>query len=74
MTRKKQISKPGKHGTLKLWRVHYEDTRMPDDPMPPFASVTRMWAYDSEHVELRFTEGPDADGWRITKIEPVYTT
>jgi hypothetical protein len=71
--RRKQISKPGKYGPLKLYRVHYQQAQMPDDPVPPYASLIRSWGYDADHVAMKFQDAPDADGWEITNIEPVFT-
>lgn len=58
-------SKPGKHGTLHLFKVVYRDTCDADN-----TGVVRLWGYDAEHVRERFHEGDD-DGWEIVKISRV---
>lgn len=59
-------TKPGKHGTLYLHRVHYRDEGNDDN-----SDVVRLWAYSEEHAWDRFFGAPDAEGWEITKIERV---
>lgn len=60
------VSKPGKHGTLFLFAVAYEDA------CDHFNTGTsRVWAYDWEHAQEKFFESDDAEGWRITKISKV---
>jgi hypothetical protein len=55
-------TKPGKHGTLKLFRIAYRDGA----GCPTFTQT--CWAYDREHAEERFLDAPDADGWEIISI------
>jgi len=63
-----QASKPGRHGTLYLWRVTYRDTI---DPGFGESSVLK-WAYDKQHVWDVFNEQVNAEGesWEIVKIDP----
>ena len=63
-----QASKPGRHGTLYLWRVTYRDTI---DPGFGERSVLK-WAYDKQHVWDVFNEQVNAEGesWEIVKIDP----
>lgn len=64
-----QISKPGKHGTLHLFAVAYEDS------FDPFnKGVIRTWAYDEEHAYEKFYDSDDADGWTVTKVVRVRAT
>lgn len=59
------IMKPGKHGTLYLYELVYDDG--PDSGCPEFK--TRTWAYNMEHAIERFHE---SDGsWRLIKIARV---
>jgi len=51
------------------YRVSYTDDS--DPCCPVFAQ--RIRAYGVEHAAERFYSGPDADGWRIVKIELVRT-
>ncbi len=66
----KQATKPGKHGTLKLWLVTYTDA---DNPAFGESSF-RTWAYDQEAAALAFQENNEEDSWEIVKIEPVLDT
>lgn len=59
------ITKPGKHGTLYLFAIAYEDTCDRFN-----TGVSRIWAYDAEHAEEKFYDGDDS-GWRATKIARV---
>lgn len=69
------ITKPGKYGTLYLYRVTYCDgTDGPDgmranpDPSCPEQSV-RVYAYDEEHA-LYLVDSPD-EGWTATSATRV---
>ena len=54
-------SKPGKHGTLWLYRITYRD----DSPGSPTFSGA-WWAYDEAHALERFHDSDDGDtGWKI---------
>ena len=61
----------GAHGVTmsakRRYRVRYTDEH--DDVCPVF-SYTCL-AFSREHVEQRFYEAPDADGWKIVSIERV---
>jgi hypothetical protein len=57
------ITKPGKHGTLYLFRITYRDSGEAADF--PFPWCT--WAYSAEHAEEKFYDSDD-DGWRISNI------
>ncbi len=61
------LKKAGKHGTLYLFRFVYTDI---DDSCCPDFDCS-LWAYDREHAEDRFFDGPDADGWRIVSCARV---
>jgi len=52
---------------LRKFRVHYTDES--DEACPIFSYVTR--AYDIEHVEMKFFESDDSEGWKIVSIESV---
>lgn len=58
----KYVTKPGKDGTLYLFRVEYHDPN--DDGFVP--SVVCSWGYSAEHVQDKW-DG-DGDGFVITKI------
>jgi len=60
-------TKPGKHGTLYLYEIKYTD---PSDEGMGEMSM-RRWAYNLEHVEERFYEGPGSEGWQIISIARV---
>lgn len=57
------ISKPGKHGTLYLFRITYRDA----GDRYAFPIPCHLWAYDIEHAEDRFNDSDD-DGWVIMDI------
>ncbi len=68
----RQATKPGRHGTLKLWTLTYTD-----GSNPAFGEDSiRTWAYDREAAALAFNEQTESDGesWEIVKIEPVLDT
>ncbi len=68
----RQATKPGNHGTLKLWTLTYTDGNN-----PAFGeSSIRTWAYDREAAALAFNDQTESDGesWEIVKIEPVLDT
>lgn len=65
----KQATKPGKHGTLRLWKVTYKDSDNPAFGEDSF----RKWAYNKEHIQDQFGEGEE-ESWEIVKIEPVFDT
>jgi len=61
------VTKPGRHGTLYLFRIRYKDRWD-----PAFGEdVWRTWAYDSEHAQDRFHEADEDEGWEILSIEKV---
>lgn len=65
--RERFVSKPGRDGTLYLFRVEYTDQHD-----PAFGKdVIRLWAYDTNHAEERFVESEDADGWKVLSVERV---
>lgn len=66
MTAAPFLTKPGKHGTLHGYRIHYRDRY--DDCCPVFTWFT--WAYSAEHAEDKFFDSDD-DGWTIVKTERV---
>ena len=49
----KYVTKPGKHGTLYLYRYEYFD---PQDPAFPRTS-NNVWAYDAEHAAEKIADG-----------------
>lgn len=62
----KYISKEGQHGTLYLYRVHFNDYGHVDS--------VRYWAYDAEHARVRFEDSSCEDGFEsavITSVERV---
>lgn len=61
--------KPGKHGTLHLFAIAYEDQFDSGNK-----GVMRTWAYDAEHAEEKFYDSDDADGWVVKKIARVRAT
>lgn len=56
----KMLTKPGRHGTLYLYEVAYRDGGAGE-----FSATWRCYAYDAEHAQEKFLEGPDADGWEM---------
>jgi len=60
------VQKDGKHGTLYRYEIKYRDE---SDDSPTF--TTHTWAYNYEHAEINFAEGPDSDGWEICSISRV---
>jgi hypothetical protein len=40
-------SKPGRHGTMYLWRIEYNDV---PGPHGTHIGAWRTWAYDAEHA------------------------
>ncbi len=68
----KQATKPGKHGTLRLWKITYKDL---DNPAFGEAAFTK-WAYDKQAAWDAFNEQTNEEGesWEIVKIEPVLDT
>jgi len=67
----RQATRPGKHGTLKLWKITYKDA---DDPAAPDFTTTK-WAYDKEAASLGFYDSNDeGESWEIIKIDPVLDT
>ena len=63
----KQATKPGKYGTLRLYRVHYRDG---NDPAAP-AFTSCVWRYSTAHVYEAFTESLEGDSWEIVRVETV---
>jgi len=62
-------SKPGAHGTLYRYRVTYRDKHDKG-----FGTTDQlMWAYNPEHVEMKFYETDD-QGWEIVSIQRVRET
>jgi hypothetical protein len=59
--------KKGKYGTLYLFRVVYRDKYDPGFGQDSW----HTWAYDEEHAENNFWEGPDAEGWEIVSVNRV---
>lgn len=60
------VTKPGRHGTLYLYKIVYRDRGD-----PTFGQDTiRLWAYDKEHAEERFYDDPD-ETWTIVSIKRV---
>lgn len=68
----KQATKPGKHGTLRLWKITYKDS---NDPGFGEDSLQK-WAYDKQAAWDAFNEQVNSEGesWEIVKIEPVLDT
>ena len=65
--RERFVSKPGKHGTLYLFRAEYTDRYD-----PAFGKdAVRLWAYHAEHAADRFVESADAEGWKLLSVEKV---
>lgn len=59
---RRSITKPGRHGTLYLYRIVYQD-------FPGPVLDVHFWAYSREHAEERFW-GPGEDlDWEILSIE-----
>jgi hypothetical protein len=58
-------TKPGKHGTLKLYRVTYDDG--PGSGMPEMTYLT--WAYDWDHAQEKWFDGADEEGFRLVSIK-----
>ena len=56
------ITKPGKHGTLKLYRIAYHD-----DGNKYNDGISRVWAYDEDHAIEKFYDSDDT-GWVIASI------
>lgn len=50
------MTKPGKYGTLFLYRVRYQG---PDPCQGEIAY--RVWAYNEEHAQLKWEESFDSD-------------
>jgi len=64
--RERFVSKPGRHGTLYLFRIRYTDAHD-----PAFGEdAIRLWAYDADHAEQRFVEADD-EGWKVLSVERV---
>lgn len=61
-----QATKPGKHGTLRLYRIVYRDE---DPACPDFTSL--VWRYNEEHARESFVESIDGDSWQIVRVETV---
>lgn len=59
-------SKPGKYGTLHLYRIVYRDAG--DMGCPDFSM--RVWAYTAEHAEDKFNDSDDT-GWTVLRVERV---
>ena len=57
-------TKPGKHGTLKLYRVTYNDG--PGSGMPE--ATSSLWAYSMEHAEERWLDGNEDEGFNLVSI------
>ncbi len=53
-------AKPGKYGTLYLYRITYCDIW---EKWPEF-TCTR-WAYDKTHAEMKFIESNEDDCWEM---------
>ena len=68
----KQVHRPGKHGTLHLWRITYKDA---DNPAFGEDALNK-WAYDKQAAWDAFNEQVNSEGesWEIVKIEPVLDT
>ena len=58
-------TKPGKHGTLKLYRVTYNDG--PGSGMPE--ATASLWAYSTEHAEERWLDGNEDEGFTLVSIK-----
>lgn len=58
------ITKPGKHGTLYLYRIVYRN----DGPDDLQRFTWRTYAYDTEHALNKFYDGPADDGWKAVSI------
>jgi hypothetical protein len=52
--------RPGKHGTLYLWRFRYT----PDAQMCAGEDWT-CWAYDEDHARERWTDTDEDGGWLL---------
>ena len=59
------VKKPGKHGTLYLFRVGYRGEE--DDPGAPVLA-SNIWAYSADHAAEKFYDGAELEGWYITSI------
>lgn len=63
------VTKPGRHGTLYLYAVTYEDRHEPVG-----RDTIRLWGYNLDHVEDRFydeSSDQEGDGWIIVSIARV---
>lgn len=56
-------TKPGKYGTLYLYRVIYRNRFVPDETF-----ITNLWAYNPEHAEERFDDEGESE-FRIVGME-----
>jgi hypothetical protein len=57
-------TKPGKHGTLKLYRVTYDDG---PGGMPATSYTT--WAYDYDHALDKWYDGNEDEGFHLVSIK-----
>jgi hypothetical protein len=59
-------TKPGKHGTLYAYRIN-----IGCDTDPDYRSSYVVWAYSTEHAELKFNddETNELEGWRFISAE-----
>jgi hypothetical protein len=62
-TKQGHTTKPGKHGTLFLYRIEYKD---PIDSGFP-VTVSYMYAYNEEHVYDRWAESEE--GFEILSVK-----
>lgn len=60
----KQVSKPGRHGKLFLYRVTYDDYGMPGE--------TRLYAYNLDHLYEKFHDDELWEGAQVVSVWPVY--
>lgn len=65
--RERFASKPGRHGTLYLFRITYDAPR----DLGFGKDSIRLWAYDAEHAEMRFVESDEDGWWRVLSVERV---
>lgn len=62
----RKVTKPGKYGTLTLYRITYEEAA--HDPGSERDTV-RLWGYDIEHALDRFYEGDE--GYHVVSVAEV---
>lgn len=65
------VTKAGRHGTLTLYAVAYQE-ELPRDAARGLATQTwRVWAYDVEHALERWYDSEDSDGWEPLSVTRV---